>query len=175
MSRIRNHCHSEGELSVCIIDVGQAENILITLGTAEIMLIDAGEKSGVDEVFSELDERGITTIDILVATHPHADHIGGMAAIIERYEIGAIYMPDKTATIKTHLTLMQTIDAYSIPIIEAYAGFLLSLAAQCAKSFRHTNIQTTIKTTKVLSFPLIIMIQSFCLPAIWRKRPKKLC
>lgn len=133
---------STEELSVSVIDVGQAESILITLSTGEVMLIDAGEKSKVDRVYEELDERGIERIDILVATHPHADHIGGMASIIERYEIGAIYMPDKTATTKTYQTLMQTIDDYSIPVIEAYAGLSFEFGdavCQIVSPYRHTD------------------------------------
>jgi len=117
------------DLSISVIDVGQADSILITLGTGEVMLIDACEKSSVGEVFQELDERGINRIDILVASHPHSDHIGGMASIIERYEIGVVYMPDKTSDTKTYRNLISTINENSIPVIEAYAGLSFKLGS----------------------------------------------
>lgn len=133
------------DLSVSVIDVGQADSILITLSTGEVMLIDACEKSSVGEVFQELDERGIKRIDILVATHPHADHIGGMASIIGRYEIGVIYMSDKTSDTKTYKTLISTINDYSIPIIEAYAGLSFNLGdavCQIVSPAKGTNDDT---------------------------------
>src|SRR5690554_2649942 len=61
------------QLSVMAIDVGQADSLLVMLSTGEVMLIDAGEASNTGAIFEELDERGITDIDVLVATHPHAD------------------------------------------------------------------------------------------------------
>jgi competence protein ComEC len=119
-------------LYVLVIDVGQADSLLVTMSTGEVMLIDAGESDDADAIFEELDERRIDMIDILVATHPHADHIGGMVKIVERYEIGAVYMPDKTSESKTYKKLVAAIEARGIPIIEAYAGIRFSLgAAQC--------------------------------------------
>lgn len=114
-------------LSVMVIDVGQGDSILVTFGADQTMLIDAGEKNDEDAIFEELDERGITDIDILVATHPHADHIGSITAVIENYDVGEIYMPDKTSDSKTYQTLIDTINAYHIPVIEAYAGMSFDL------------------------------------------------
>ena len=119
-------------LGVLVIDVGQADSILVTMSTGETMLIDAGEAYSIDAIFEELDERGIVRIDILVATHPHADHIGGMRSIIERYDVGMVYMPDMSSESKTYKGLMQIIDDKDIPVTEAYAGEQFSLgAAQC--------------------------------------------
>ena len=119
-------------LDVLVIDVGQADSILVTMSTGEAMLIDAGDSSSKEAIFEELDERNISKIDFLVATHPHADHIGGMQSVIERYDIGMIYMPDMTSESKTYKNLKQTIDDKDIPVTEAYAGEQFSLgAAQC--------------------------------------------
>lgn len=119
-------------LNVLVIDVGQADSILVTMSTGETMLIDAGEASSTDAIFEELDERDITHIDVLVATHPHADHIGGMRGIIERYDVGMVYMPNMTSKSKTYLNLMQIIDDKDITVTEAYADEHFSLgAAQC--------------------------------------------
>lgn len=119
-------------LSVMVIDVGQGDSILVTSETGDTMLIDAGEKSSTAAIFEELDERGIKDIDVLVATHPHADHIGGLQSIIETYSIGAVYMPDKKSDSKTYKNLIKTIDANGIQIIEAYAGLSFTLGeAEC--------------------------------------------
>ena len=119
-------------LSVLVIDVGQADSILVTMSTGEVMLIDAGEASSTGAIFEELNERGIDRIDVLVATHPHADHIGGMSDVIAHYDIGMIYMPDMTSSSKTYEKLLNAIDQRDIPVTEAYAGERFSLgAAQC--------------------------------------------
>ena len=119
-------------LAVLVIDVGQADSILVTMSTGETMLIDAGEASSTDAIFEELDERGITRIDVLVATHPHADHIGGMSAVIAHYDIGTIYMPDMTSGTKTYKSMMDAIAQKDIPVTEAYAGEQFALgAAEC--------------------------------------------
>lgn len=116
-------------LYVQFIDVGQGDSTLITTSTGETMLIDAGESSSADAVFEELDERGIDDIDVLVATHPHSDHIGGMQSIMSRYDIGRVLMPDMTSDSKTYTELMETINNESIPLTEGYAGYRFSLGS----------------------------------------------
>lgn len=115
------------ELHVMVIDADQGDSILVTFGADETMLIDAGEAKDAKAIKEELDERGISQIDILVATHPHKDHIGGMAGIIDDYEIGCIYLPDMQSDSKTYQNLRDTIDARKIPIIEAFAGVTFDL------------------------------------------------
>jgi len=120
------------ELSVLFIDVGQADSALIYLSTGETMLIDAGESSEADAIREELDERRITDIDILVATHPHADHIGGMRTLIENYDIGQVLMPDMEAKSAVYKKLMDAISSRGIPVVEAYAGYEFTLgSARC--------------------------------------------
>ena len=51
-------------------------------------------------IIAALDAMGVKKIDYLVASHPHIDHIGGMAALMDRYEVGIHY---STAVSYTHL------------------------------------------------------------------------
>lgn len=123
---------SANQLSVMIIDVGQGDSVLVTFGSEDTMLIDAGEPDDTQAIKEELDERGITQIDVLVATHPHADHIGSMAEIINSYDIGSVYMPDMQSKSKTYRTLKDTIEKRGIPLTIAYAGEAFSLGlADC--------------------------------------------
>ena len=57
------------------------------------MLIDAGTREAGETIESDLQALGVTSLDAVVATHPHADHIGSMKQIIEDYTIGTFYMP----------------------------------------------------------------------------------
>jgi competence protein ComEC len=102
--------------------VGQGDSSLVCFGSDDVMLIDAGDNWNTASINMELNERGITQIDVLIATHPHADHIGGMQDIIENYDIGCIYMPNMQSDSKTYQKLMDTIEDRDIEIITAYAG-----------------------------------------------------
>lgn len=80
-------------LRVEFINVGQGDSALIVCN-GKYMLVDSGEEDYYRIVESHLDEYGVEKLDIVVATHPHSDHIGSMSRIIEKYEIGAFIMPE---------------------------------------------------------------------------------
>lgn len=112
-------------LTVSYIDVGQGDSILIKSPNGKNMLIDAGESSSQTTIQNYIKEKGINKIDVLVATHPHADHIGGMAYIISNFDIGSIYMPKATTTTKTYETLLTTIKNKGLSINTAKAGVVI--------------------------------------------------
>ena len=93
---------TDADCAVYFLDVGQGDSILIQIGTDYNMLIDAGTREAGDTIESDLEALGVTSLDAVVATHPHADHIGSMKQIIEDYTIGTFYMPllpdDQTPT-----------------------------------------------------------------------------
>lgn len=83
-------------LEVHFLDVGQGDSILIrTKNGLDIynMLIDTGEQQYAETLTEYLQSLGIRNINVLVNTHPHADHMGGMADIISKFGIGEMYMP----------------------------------------------------------------------------------
>ena len=84
---------TDADCAVYFLDVGQGDSILIQIGTDYNMLIDAGTREAGDTIESDLEALGVTSLDAVVATHPHADHIGSMKQIIEDYTIGTFYMP----------------------------------------------------------------------------------
>ena len=86
-----------GTLKVHFIDVGQGDSAFIELPGGETVLIDSGERDFAGRVISYIDRLGCRKIDYLLATHPHTDHMGGMAQIIGSFEIGKVFMPDAIA------------------------------------------------------------------------------
>ncbi len=97
------------ELKVHFLDVGQGDSIFIELPNSQTMLIDAGEKRYADVVSDYLTELAITKIDYVVGTHPHTDHIGGLADIIASFKTGDIYLPKVGSNTKTYENLLTTI------------------------------------------------------------------
>lgn len=117
-----------GELEIHHIDVGQADSTLIRTPNGETVLIDSGGwQSDGTEVIEYLDARGIDRIDHLIATHGHADHIGGHAAIIETFEsdrdgIGAIYDSGVTHTSRTYENYLDAVEASGNELLVVEAG-----------------------------------------------------
>lgn len=104
---------AEGTVQVCYFYVGQADAELIQFPGGSNVLIDAGTSSTEDELIETLRSLGVETLDLVVATHPHADHIGGMAAVIEAFDVGGVVMPrvsdSDTPTTKTYENLLEAI------------------------------------------------------------------
>lgn len=96
-------------LTVSYIDVGQGDSTLVSLPNGEKMLIDAGISDAYEKIDSYLQMLNVGKIDYLIATHPHADHIGGMRKIVENYEIGKIYMPNAVTDTATFEKLLLAI------------------------------------------------------------------
>jgi beta-lactamase superfamily II metal-dependent hydrolase len=80
-----------GELTAVFIDVGQGDATLIKAPSGETLLIDAGPWDASDAVVTTLDNEGISELTAIIATHYHADHIGGIPAVIESIQTEVIY------------------------------------------------------------------------------------
>ena len=94
---------------ITFLDVGQADAVLIQTPEGRTALVDAGRRSPV----GQLRRLGVTAIDLLVATHAHADHIGGMAAVIEEIPVGNFMDNAKPHTTRTYERLMSLLERYS--------------------------------------------------------------
>lgn len=91
---------NDEELEVHFIDVGQADSILIKIGS-DSMIIDAGNNDDSNLVVNYIKSQGISDLDYVIGTHPHEDHIGGLDAVINSFEIDKVLMPKQKSTTKT--------------------------------------------------------------------------
>jgi len=96
----------EGELQVVFLPIGKADCIILQ-SDGMTMVVDAGLRDTQDYVEQCLHELNVTKVDILVATHPDSDHNGGMAYLINGFDIGTVYMPDRTDTTRTFENLVR--------------------------------------------------------------------
>ena len=87
-------------LRVDFLNVGQADCALLSTN-GNYMVIDGGNNGDADTILSYLEGQGVEKLDAVVGTHPHEDHIGSLDAIINHFDVDAVYMPKIMHTSKT--------------------------------------------------------------------------
>lgn len=116
---------TSGDLTVHFINVGQADCELID-APGKTVLIDAGDVGGADALISYLHAQDVQTIDYLIATHPHADHIGNMDEIVNEFDIGHVIFSEipasLTPTSKVYERLLDAITQKGLKITKASPG-----------------------------------------------------
>lgn len=105
---------SAAPLTVCVLDVGQGDAILVRT-SEETILIDAGDTDEAEKLKAALDQAGVKTIDKLLITHPHRDHLGGSAMVFQNYDVKAVYDNGQPATPNFYRTYLRTIQKKNIP------------------------------------------------------------
>lgn len=97
------------DLKVYYLDVGQADSILIS-NNSHNMLIDAGNNEDGPKLVKYIkEELNITKFDYVIGTHPHEDHIGGLDDIINNFAIDNVLIPEVTTTTKTFEDVLDSI------------------------------------------------------------------
>lgn len=107
----------DGEtLDAYFIDIGQGDCTFLEAPDGSTMLIDAGDRGNFPVIDAFLKAGDIERLDVVVATHMHADHIGSMAEVIDSYDIGVFLMPDQDASSNCYADMMEALAAKNIPI-----------------------------------------------------------
>lgn len=116
------------QLTVHFIDVGQGDSVLVE-SEGQYMLVDAGENDQGDTVVTYLHSLGIDTLNYVIGTHPHSDHIGGLDDVINNFKIDNIIMPAKEHTTKTYEDVLAAIESQGLKIIAPLVGTTYQLGS----------------------------------------------
>ena len=101
--------------------MGQGDSELLVFGNRTI-LIDAGETDMGDRVVADLKRLGVTRIDLLVATHPHSDHIGGMQKVLAAFPVGQVLDTGLPSSSSIYEHFLETVDKKHIPYTRCGTG-----------------------------------------------------
>lgn len=102
------------EMKVHFIDVGQGDAVLIQSPNGKNMLVDGGPKTAGSKVVSFLKEKGVKRLDYVVATHPDADHIGGLEAVLNAFPVTNFIDSGYVHTSQTYYNMLTLIDKKNI-------------------------------------------------------------
>lgn len=121
---------NKSPLSIHYIDVGNADCILVKSPQGNV-LFDAGETDDEGTILQYLRKQKIKKIDYVIATHPHADHIGSMPKVLKSFEIGEFIMPEMPEeimpTTQVYKDLLSTITNEKIKMNYAKPGRVINL------------------------------------------------
>ena len=116
----------KGDMAVHFLDVGDADCSYIKCGDVNI-LIDAADKEPKGKVVNYLKNQGVEKLDLVVATHPHRDHIGQMSEVLNNFEVSQFNEPeipeDANAVTITYERMLETLAKKKISANLVAAGF----------------------------------------------------
>jgi beta-lactamase superfamily II metal-dependent hydrolase len=113
---------SGDETKVVVLDVGQGDSILVITPGGKTALVDAGEPGDGKVILAALKKYGVDHIDLLVATHPHADHIGAADEVIKGVPVGNVLYSGVPHTTKNYEDFLKAVDEKNIPLVRAEPG-----------------------------------------------------
>lgn len=113
----------DGRLHVFVLDIGQGDAILVQTPTGERMLIDGGPNDSIMKELGKVMPFYERTIDVVVLSHPHADHVDGLVEVLKRYRVGAVVMSGVKYNYTGYTAFVEEVAARHIPLVYAGAKF----------------------------------------------------
>jgi competence protein ComEC len=123
---------------VTVLDVGQGDAILIQSPGGRTVLMDGGGELGAQRagwdiglmrVVPALRRAGVRRLDIVLLSHPHEDHVGGLPAVVENFPVGIVLDPGVAHPSPSYLRLLRIIEAGPIGYRKARLGQDIDLGA----------------------------------------------
>lgn len=109
-------------LLVSFLDVGQGDSIFLRSPSGKTMLIDGGISSAYPTIDAYLTSLGVVGLDVVVASHLHADHIGGLISVVDVYPVGDFYYPPFRAESETYFELVDALNESQATVYQPLAG-----------------------------------------------------
>ncbi len=112
-------------LKVYFLDVGQGDAVYIKTPNGDDILIDGGSDKYGDIVVANLKAFGVDDIELMIATNPDTDHVGGLDNVLEAFKVESVYSPKVSQTTQTYKDFIAAVNKEKLTIKEAKAGIKL--------------------------------------------------
>ncbi len=112
---------------ICALDVGQGDAVAVRTAAGHWILVDGGpgppaRDAGLESVVPHLRRWGVRRIEVLVLTHPHLDHVGGLGSVMDAFPVGEIWDAATAAASTAYLELLDRAAERNVPWRVVAAG-----------------------------------------------------
>jgi len=134
----------DGTGSIAMLDIGQGDSFLITAPSGAQLLIDGGKDAKVLAELAQVMPAGDRSIDVVLGTHPDADHIGGLTHVFDRYDVGLFLISEVQGDTDVYKNLLAKVEAQKIPAYFVRKGMniLLDPTTQFTTLFPDRDVRT---------------------------------
>lgn len=108
-------------LRVDVLDVGQGDAILITTPDQAHILVDAGPDQSVLTELGEVLPPAFRSLDLVVLTHPHLDHLAGLIPVMQRFDVGAVLLSGSAYNSEAYSYFLNQVQDFEGPVYFANA------------------------------------------------------
>ncbi|MCK5320001.1 MBL fold metallo-hydrolase [Candidatus Parcubacteria bacterium] len=108
---------AENKLEIAFLDVGQGDASLIKTPFGQNILIDGGADYKVIEELEKELQWWDKSVDLMVLTHPHDDHVAGLIFVLERYDVKKILYTGVTHSAPAYLEWLKIVKAKNVPLV----------------------------------------------------------
>lgn len=116
-------------LQVHMLNIGQGDAILVTTAEQSHILVDGGPDEKVLTQLGEVLPFFFRDIDLMVLTHPHADHVVGLISVLQRFRVHAVLMSAPVYDSEPYHAFLRAVQAAGVPVYMAQADMDFRLGA----------------------------------------------
>ena len=122
-------------VTVTFLDVGQGDAILVRTADDKAVLVDAGPPEARARLVARLGALGVTSLDALILTHAHADHIGGVMNVIQSMPVKLVLDPGYAHTSRMYAQFLEAVEKKGIRYRQPRRGFKVKLGGHATLLF----------------------------------------